>query len=72
MLPTHIRRLARKNHRRLREDPKHPSLHFKPVGPRTWSARAGLKHRAVAAKADAEFIWFWIGAHDQYEQLIAG
>jgi hypothetical protein len=72
LLPADIRRLARKNYRLLRENPKHPSLYFKPVGPNTWSARVGLKHRAVAAKADADFIWFWIGPHDEYERLIKG
>jgi hypothetical protein len=71
-LPPAIRQLARKNYRLLRENPKHPGLHFKPVGPNTWSARVGIKHRAVAAKSEANFIWFWIGPHDEYERLIGG
>ncbi len=68
-LSADVRRLARKNYRLLREDARHPSLHFKPVGPDTWSARVGIKHRA---KSDADFIWFWIGPHDECERLIAG
>ncbi len=61
LLPSNIRRLARKNYRLLRENPQHPSLHFKPVGPHTWSARVGIKYRALAAQSGANFIWFWIG-----------
>lgn len=72
VLPAEVRRLARKNYRLLRENPKHPGLHFKPVGPNTWSARVGAKHRALAAKVAGGFTWFWIGPHDEYERLIAG
>lgn len=72
MLPHDIRRLARKNYRLLRDNPKHPGLQFKPVGPNTWSARVGIKHRAVAAKSGSHFIWFWVGPHDEYERLING
>ena len=71
-LPAEIRRLARKNYRLLRDDPKHPGLHFKPVGPHTWSARVGDKYRALAAKVPAGFTWFWIGPHGEYERLIKG
>lgn len=69
-LPAEVRRLARKNYRLLREDPRHPSLHFKVVGPNSWSARVGLKHRAVAARVEAGFVWFWIGPHDEYQRLL--
>ena len=55
-----------------RDDPKHPGLHFKPVGPHTWSARVGDKYRALAAKVPAGFTWFWIGPHGEYERLIKG
>lgn len=71
-LPTAVRMLARKNYRLLRENPKHPGLHFKSVGPNTWSVRVGIRHRAVAARNGADFIWFWIGPHDEYERLIDG
>ena len=71
-LPAEVRRLARKNYRLLQADPKHPSLHFKPVGRNTWSARVGMKYRAVAARVAGGFVWFWIGPHDAYERLIQG
>ena len=44
-LPPEIRRLARKNFKLWRQDPRHPSLHFKRVGD-FWSARVGRDYRA--------------------------
>ena len=40
-LPEHVRALADKNYALLKENPQHPSLHFKKVG-RFWSVRVGL------------------------------
>jgi hypothetical protein len=68
-LPEHIQTLARKNFNLLQQDPKHPSLHFKKVG-RFWSARVGLDHRALAIEDGSDFVWVWIGSHDNYERLI--
>lgn len=70
-LPRPVQRVADKSFEMLREDPRHPSLHFKRVG-RFWSARVGGRHRAVAIEDGGTFAWFWIGDHDQYDRLIAG
>ncbi|MBI3741960.1 MAG: hypothetical protein HY257_09440, partial [Chloroflexi bacterium] len=48
---------------------KHPSLYFKKVG-KFWSARVGLDHRALAIEDGEDFIWVWIGAHDEYDRMI--
>ena len=40
-LPIAIQHLADKNYTLLKENPQHPSLHFKQVG-RFWSVRVGL------------------------------
>lgn len=68
-LPETVQRLARKNFELLKADPQHPSLHFKKVG-RFWSARVGLTYRALAVEDGGDFIWVWIGTHDEYERLI--
>ena len=68
-LPEAIQRLARKNFALLQENPRHPSLHFKKVG-RFWSARVGLNYRALAVEDEDDFIWVWIGNHDDYDRLI--
>jgi len=68
-LPVQIRELADKNFSLLRENPRHPSLHFKKVG-HFWSARVGSGHRALAVTDGQGLIWVWIGTHDEYERLI--
>jgi hypothetical protein len=68
-LPDEIKALADKKFELLKSDPKHPSLHFKPVG-RYWSARVGKAWRAVALPSAEGFDWFWIGSHDEYDRLI--
>jgi len=30
----------------------------------------GLHHRALAAEKDGDLVWFWIGSHSEYDQLI--
>ena len=68
-LPPDIQKLADENFKRLKQDPSHPSLHFKKVG-RFWSGRVGLHYRALAVEDGADIIWFWIGRHDEYDQIV--
>ena len=70
-LPDTIRALADKNFALLKENPQHPSLHFKKTG-RYWSARVGIRYRALAAETDGDLVWFWIGSHADYDALIKG
>lgn len=70
-LPEQIRQLADKSFALLKEDPSHPSLHFKKVG-ELWSARVGAAHRALAVPDGDDFVWVWIGTHDEYERMIMG
>ena len=69
-LPREVRRKAVESFHRLKADPRHPGLHFKPVG-RYWSARVGAHHRALAVRDNSTFVWFWIGTHAEYDRLIA-
>jgi hypothetical protein len=64
-LPTHVRALADKNFALLKENPQHPSLHFKRVG-RFWSVRIGMGYRALATEAHGDIHWHWIGSHADY------
>ncbi|KAA5541525.1 hypothetical protein FYK55_18380 [Roseiconus nitratireducens] len=68
-LPDAIRELADKNFALLRENPTHPSLHFKKVG-RFWSARVGIQYRALAVEVEDGLLWFWIGDHASYERML--
>uniref|UniRef100_Q07NX2 Type II toxin-antitoxin system HigB family toxin n=1 Tax=Rhodopseudomonas palustris (strain BisA53) TaxID=316055 RepID=Q07NX2_RHOP5 len=68
-LPAPIKKLADAHFALLKSDPRHPSLHFKKVGS-YWSARVGLRFRALAVETDGGFVWFWIGSHADYDRLI--
>ena len=68
-LPDEIRILADKNFELLRTNPRHPSLRLKKIGI-FWSARVGLRYRSLAKERAEGLVWFWIGPHDRYDQLI--
>jgi hypothetical protein len=68
-LPQAIQELANRNFQLLKADSRHPSLHFKKIG-QLWSVRVGLDYRALAVEDEEDFIWVWIGSHDEYERMI--
>ncbi|MFZ1416536.1 MAG: hypothetical protein WAS73_18465 [Defluviicoccus sp.] len=68
-LPETVQRVAKRAFERLKADPRHPSLHLKQVGS-FWSARVGRHHRALAVEAKDGLVWFWIGSHADYDQLL--
>ena len=74
-LASHVRVSADKQFSLLKENPQHPSLQFKKIGDRhgeeIWSARVTLNYRALAVKRSYGVLWFWIGDHKDYENLIA-
>lgn len=55
-----------------KKDPFHPSLHFKCVNAQDniWSVRINLDYRALAVRDRDTVIWYWIGDHDKYKQLL--
>ena len=64
-----VREVADRNYALLKDNPKHPSLHFKKVG-QYWSVRVGLRYRALAVEVDEGLLWFWIGSHSDYDALM--
>jgi hypothetical protein len=71
-LPAKARQQAREAYRLFKWNPSHPGLHFKQVhpDPPIYSARVGIKYRAVGAMVDGAVIWFWIGTHAKYDKLL--
>jgi hypothetical protein len=65
-LPAAARSQADKSFALLKQNPSHPSLHFKKVG-RYWSVRVALGHRALAVEVGGDLVWFWIGSHAEYD-----
>jgi hypothetical protein len=72
-LPRDVQELADKNHELLKTDPWHPSLHLKKVGKtrQLWSVRVGMHHRALGMDKPEGIVWFWIGPHAEYDQLLS-
>ena len=68
-LPKNIQDSAKENFELLKKNPKHPSLHLKPVV-KFWSVRISLNYRSLGFKDGDDIIWVWIGNHDEYEKLL--
>lgn len=70
-LPSEIQKQANEKYKLLRLNPRHSSLRFRPVTSPYWSARVSKNYRAVAIHPESDvFVWFWIGTHTEYDQLI--
>lgn len=71
-LPTEVQERARQAFRRFSEDPHHPSLQVKQIHSTQpiYSARITLDYRALAIRRDNRWIWFWIGSHSDYDNLL--
>ena len=69
-LPERVRVRADAAYALLKENPRHPSLHFKKVGGRFWSARVGRRYRALGVESPDGVLWFWIGSHADYGRII--
>ena len=68
-LPRNVQNLADKNFELLKKNTYHPSLHTKKVG-KYWSARIGRKFRTIAVEVEKGLLWFWIGTHAEYDNLL--
>jgi hypothetical protein len=69
-LSPEIKAKAQKAYQLWKENPFHPSLHFKKVSKNLWSSRITDGYRALALKKGDDYYWFWIGSHDEYEALL--
>jgi len=72
-LPEHVRRQAREAYKTFERNPKHPSLRFRQVHPTRpiYSVRISRDYRALGLREGGEIIWFWIGSHADYDNLLA-
>ena len=68
-LPKPVQQLSGKSFALLKSNPRHPSLHFKRIG-RFWSVRIGLSYRALGVGIQDGVLWFWIGSHADYDNLV--
>lgn len=71
-LPKPIQEKAQSAYQLWSENPDHPSLRFKKVHARLpiYSVRIDIDWRAVGILDGDVVVWFWIGPHADYEQLL--
>ena len=71
-LSPEVKKRARKAYLLFRENPQHPSLHFKRihVSQPIFSARVSLGYRAPGVMSGEEIVWFWVGSHGEYDRLL--
>lgn len=71
-LPASVQAQAAKAYKLWREDPYHNSLQFKRVSQRQpiYSARISSNYRVLGLLEPDRIYWFWIGAHDEYDELL--
>ena len=70
-LPADIQALAHGNFALLKQNPRHPALHFKSVNNgRFRSVRVGLHYRALGVPVPEGIQWFWIGSHAEYDKVL--
>ena len=71
-LPENVQNLAIKNYDIWRENPLHPSLHFKNIKNNLFSIRIGLFYRALGYfdKETNTITWTWIGTQGTYDKKI--
>jgi len=71
-LPVEVRRRAHDAYARFRDDPQHPGVRFKKVHATQpiYSVRVDLEYRAVGIMDGEVIVWFWIGSHADYDELL--
>lgn len=71
-LPKPIQEKPRAAYGLWSDNPTHPSLRFKKVHIKLpiYSVRIDIDWRAVGILHGDEVVWFWIGSHAEYEQLL--
>ncbi|MDT9180256.1 MAG: hypothetical protein P5683_07510 [Limnospira sp. PMC 1279.21] len=71
-MPASVQEQAHKAYALWQEDPYHPSLQFKRVSQkqRIYSARVSLNYRVLGLLEGDDIYWYWIGTHDDYDELL--
>ncbi|MBS4028315.1 MAG: hypothetical protein KGZ58_06720 [Ignavibacteriales bacterium] len=71
-LPSEIKEQSRRAYTLWKSNPFHPSLRFKRVSRRQpfYSVRIGISYRAVGLLEQNTLYWFWIGTHNEYDELL--
>ncbi len=71
-LPANLQQKANAKFELWKENPFHPSLNFKCINSEEniWSVRISMDYSALAIREGNSVIWYWIGDHNKYQQLL--
>ncbi len=71
-LPPDVVKQAKEAYRLWIRDPSHPGLRFKKIQnlDNVWSVRVSRNYRALGVRDGEKIVWFWIGSHADYDQLL--
>ena len=71
-LPVEEQDRAREAYGLWRDNPNHPSVHFKRVSRKfpIYSVRIGLHYRSLGLRDGDTITWYWIGSHAEYDKLL--
>jgi len=70
VLPAEVQQQGRERFQLWQQDPFHPALHFKLLFDDVWSVRVNQRYRALGRRRGGLIVWFWIGTHADYEELV--
>jgi hypothetical protein len=71
-LPAEAQGLAVKTYSLWRENPRHPSLQFRPLRAHRdrYTVRIVARYRALARVEGEIVTWVWIGTHEEYNRAL--
>ena len=69
-LPADVQQQARERFHLWQKDAFNAALHFKPLLGDVWSLRVNQQYRALARRKGSLVVWFWIGTHGDYDDLV--
>ena len=69
-LPAEVQLQARERFRLWQKDAFNAALQFKPLLGDVWSVRVNQQYRALARRRGSLEVWFWIGSHTGYDELL--
>jgi hypothetical protein len=69
-LAPQIRAAAREAFKKFLANPAHPGLQLERLRSdgRSWSVRVTRNYRALARRYNDDWLWFWIGSHEEFDR----
>lgn len=61
--------MATEKYKLFKIEPYHPSLGFQAKG-KVWTVDIGRSYRAIAFRTENQLWWFWIGSHEDYNNVL--